>query len=353
MKAKHIPLAITLLLAAFPAACSHPVVNLNTPQVAENQSRIYTLFVNERLNQHNMIDGTTKAFVVIDGEEHEMQTAPYGDDIYQYDYHMPADRSTAKYFFVIRYDEKFGLQTKHREWKSDQIYTLNVVNRYVLQMEVTRGLVGTVVPVVGRGFLAQDYIVIGGTAAPTKFYSPNSMNFQVPPLPPGDYPVEWHSGSDVFQIGAFHIDMANFKVSPENLEVTSGASTTLTISLDQAAPDGDLPVSVLTDVPASVIMNDVRVPAGQTSVSVKVTGGQMGAGSLRISAPGYNMVTTPVKIDEAIPTSIIPVTPAPESINPVPVPAATPAAPATTDVPATPAPATPVVPEPAPVIRGS
>jgi len=341
MKAKHIPLATALILAVLPAACNNPVVNINTPQAAENQSRIYSLFVNARLNEHDLVEGTTKAYVVIEGDEHEMAPASYGDEIYEYDYRMPADREEAKYYFVVRYDEKFGLLVKHREWKSDQVYTLNVVNRYVLQMEVARGLVGTVVPVVGRGFLPEDYVVIGGTAAPTKVTSAIGMTFQVPPLPPGDYPVEWHSGSDVFQIGAFHVDMADFKVAPASLEVASGDSTTLTIGIDQPAPYGDLPVSVLTDAPASVIMDKVRIPAGQNSVSVKITGGQPGAGNLRISTPGFNMVTVPIKVDEAAPAPIVLPPPVVAPVEPTP-PAATPVTP-------TPPPAA----EPAAVIRGS
>ncbi len=351
MKAKHIPFAAALILAASLAACSHPVVNLNAPQVAENQSHIYTLVVNARINPLNMVQGSLKAYVVVEGQEHEMQLAPYGEDIYQYDYHMPSDRSEAKYYFVIRYDEMLDSLVKHREWKSPQVYTLKVMNRYVLQMEMTRGVVGSVVPVVGNGFLPQDYIVIGGTAAPTKYASTNALTFQVPPLPPGDYPVEWHSGSDVFQLGAFHIDLTNFKVSPASLEVASTESTNLTISIDQPAPYGDLPITVLTDAPASVVMDTVRIPAGESSVTVKITGGQPGSGNLRISTPGFNMVTVPIKVDDAPPPPPTPVTPVAPEVTPA-EPAPAPAA-AVTPVTPEPTPAPAPAPEPAPVIRGS
>jgi len=346
MKAKHIPFTLALILAVFPAACRNPVVNINTPQVAENQSRIYSLFVNARLNENNMIEGTTKAFVVIEGETYPMTLAAYGDEIYQYDYHMPVDHMQAKYYFVIKYDEKFGLLVKHREWKSDQTYTLNIVNHYVQQMEVTRGLVGSVVPIVGRGFMPEDYIVIGGIAAPTRVPSAIGMTFQVPPLAPGDYPVEWHSGSEVIQVGAFHVDISNFKVAPDSLEVASTNSTTLTISMDQLAPDGGLPVSVMTNVPASVIMDKVVIPAGQNSVNVKITGGQPGAGNLLINTPGFNPVTVSIKVDDAPPPPVIPVTTTPVVVPPVDTstPILAPVAPVTP--PSTPA-------EPAQVIRGS
>lgn len=341
MKAKHISLAAALIFAAFPAACNHPVVNLNAPQVGENSSRIYTLFVNARLNEHNIIEGTTKAYIVIEGEEHEMTRAPYGDLIYQYDYHMPAGRSQAKYFFVVRYDEKAPPLVKHREWKSPETYTLNIMNRYVSQMEVTRGVVGSAVPVVGRGFMETDSVVIGGVVAPTKVASANAMTFQVPALAPGDYPVEWHSGADVFQVGVFHVDMSNFTVSPSSVEVPSTSTTTFTLTMEQPAPEGGLPVAVLTDVPSSVIMDEVRIPGGQNNVVVTIRGGQMGAGNLRISSPGFNTITLPIKVTEAPPPPVVPVVPAPvvTPVEPTPLP--------------TPTPVAPTVPEPAPVIRGS
>ncbi len=338
MKAKHIPFAAALIFAALSTACSHPVVNLNAPQVGENPSRIYSLFVNARINEHNVVEGSTKAYIDIDGEEHEMTRAPYGDEIYQYDYRLPAGRAQAKYYFVIRYDEKMAQLTKKREWKSPETYTLNIVNRYVSQMEVTRGVVGAAVPVVGRGFLEADSIVMGGVAAPTKVASANAMTFQVPALAPGDYPVEWHSGADVFQVGAFHVDISNFKVTPASLEVPSTSTTTFTLSMEQPAPEGGLPVAVLTDVPSSVIMDEVRIPGGQNSAVITVKGGQMGAGNLRISTPGFNSVIIPIKVTEAPPPPPVPVTP---------MPVVTPVEPAQPVTPPTPAPA------PIPAVRGS
>lgn len=338
MKAKHIPLAVALLGAVIPAACTHPVVNMNAPQMAENQSRIYPLFVNARPNERSLVEGSIKAFIVIDGAEHPMTPASSGDEVFEYEYHMPPDRAEAKYYFIVRYDVMVSTVATHREWKSPETYTFNIVNRYVLQLEVTRGIVCSTIPVVGRGFLPVDYIVIGGVAVPTKVASSNAMTFQVPPLAPGDYPVEWHSGADVFQIGTFHVDETNFKIVPASLEVASTESTTLTISMDQPAPDGGLPVSVLTDAPASVIMDEVRIPAGQTSVEVKIKGGQPGSGNLRISTPGFSTVTVPIKVSEAPPPPVMPVTPEPVVTPVEPLPPVT-----------TPAP----VPEPAPVIRGS
>jgi len=338
MKAKLFPSLTAFALAAAFSGCSHPVVNVTLPQAAENQSRIYTLSMNTRVNKHAMVDGTLHAYVTIEGQEHEMSLTPYGDDIYQYEYAMPADREQAKYFYSVRYDELVNELVKHREEKSD-LYTLNVVNRYVLQMENTRGPVGAVVPVVGNGFSSVDFVVIGGTAAPTKVASANAMTFAVPPLPSGDYPVEWHSGSDVFQIGAFHVDSSELTVQPASLELASGDAKFLSITMGQPAPAGGVSFKVLTDAPNSVVMPaDVLIPGGEKSVTVKVAGGNPGAGSLHISAPGFNRAVVVIKVDEApmLPTPVaVPVeaTPAPAVTEPS-TPAAAPVATPPKDLPA-------------------
>ena len=335
MKAKLFPLLAALALASAFSGCSHPVVNVTLPQAAENQSRIYTLNVNSRINQHAVVDGTLHAFVTIEGQEHEMAPSPYGDDIFQYDYAMPLDREKAKYFYTFRYDELVNQLVKHRDIESD-LYTLNIVNRYVLQMETTRGPVGAVVAIVGNGFSPVDYVVIGGTAAPTKVASANAMTFAVPPLPSGDYPVEWHSGSDVFQIGAFHVDESALLASPTSLELASGDATRLTLTMRQLAPAGGVTLKVLTDIPNSVVMpTDVLIPGGANSVTVKIAGGTPGAGSLHIGAPGFTMAVVPIKINDA---PVLPV--AAPVVTPVPIEAApAPTAPApTVSAPATPAP---------------
>jgi len=349
MKAKHIPLIASLALAAALTGCNHPVTNFTLPQTAENQSHLYTLSVNARANVHNMIDGSLKAFVIIDGDEHEMALAPYGDNLFQYDYQMPADRAVAKYYFSIRYKERVGEIIKDRELRDPEgqkPYVLNVVNRYVLAMETTRGPVGSVVPVVGSGFSPIDRIVIGGSEAPTHFASTNAITFTVPPMASGDYPVEWHSGTDVTPVGAFHVDMADLKITPATFELSSGGSTQVTFDIGLPAPEGGVPVSVLTDIPASIIMPEIVIPAGESSVTVKITGGAVALGSLHVSAPGFNQAVVPVKITEAVVMPMPMAEPAP-----VVVPTPAPEAPVVAPAPVTPAP-TPA-PAPVPAVMGS
>jgi hypothetical protein len=309
MKAKPYSLLLLALLAL--AGCSQPVSNLTAPQIPQNPSGIYTLTTHTQLDDDHRVPGSEKAYIEIEDARHEMQPSPSGGDIYEYDYTMPPDRAEAKYYFVITYDVLQNGLTRERTITSP-LYTLNIVNRYVLTMEATRGLVGTVIPVVGRGFSKFDSIVIGGVQAPTTYASSNALSFVVPALPANqDYAVELHSGQNVFPIGLFHLDVSNLVVTPDSVDVASGDNTPLIIDMGQKAPDGGVPVDVKTDVPASVIMPEVVIPGGSRTVSVQIKGGQPGKGSLHLNAPGFNEVIVPIDVIPAAEQTPAPA-PAPE-----------------------------------------
>jgi hypothetical protein len=55
-------------------------------------------------------------------------------------------------------------------------------------------------------------------------------------------------------------------------------------------------VNVTTDVPHSVIMPEVIIPAGQNSVSVSIQGGEPASGSLFVGAAGKGEITVPVSV---------------------------------------------------------
>jgi hypothetical protein len=342
MKAKHIPLLAALAFGAILSGCTQPIINVTLPQAQENPSRIYTLTMNLRLNEPTVVPGSLEVVAVVEGVEHPMALLNYGEEFYEYEYTMPPDREEAKYYFQVRYDIRESGLIRHRE-EHTEVYTLNIINRYVLAMSATRGFVGSTIAVMGNNFTRLDHVVVGGTEAPTTYTSPNSLTFVVPALPDQqDYAVEVHSGSDVFPIGSFHIDTAALKVSPDSVEVNSGDSADVTFDVGQNAPEGGLAVQVLTDVPASVIMPPVVVPMGQSTVTVKVQGGVPGSGGLYVSSPGYNSLVVPIKVDPAptpapapAPAAAPAVTPAPAA-EPVPAANATPAAaaPAATPAPA-------------------
>ena len=70
----------------------------------------------------------------------------------------------------------------------------------------------------------------------------------------------------------------------------------LTFNVPVSAPPGGLLIDVTTDVPESVIMPEIIVPQGQTSVTITVEGGKPGNGSLFLKGYGAGEVTIPVSV---------------------------------------------------------
>jgi hypothetical protein len=70
----------------------------------------------------------------------------------------------------------------------------------------------------------------------------------------------------------------------------------LTFSLPNAAPPGGTLLDITTDVPESVIMPEVIVPAGQASLEISVEGGKPGAGNLFLKGFGQGELTIPVNV---------------------------------------------------------
>ena len=97
-------------------------------------------------------------------------------------------------------------------------------------------------------------------------------------------------------VGTFRVDPTTLTVSPTELSLTRGQSQSLTFTLPAPAPTGGLLLDVTTDVPESVIMPEVVVPAGSSSLTVNVTGGKPGTGSLVLKGYGAGEVSIPVTV---------------------------------------------------------
>ena len=164
----------------------------------------------------------------------------------------------------------------------------------MIQLQVDRAPVGRPVTVLGRRFFRSDRIVIGDVAAETRFKSANELEFLVPPLPAGEsYFVQLETDGRMVPIGNFMVDLSLLKVAPKSLELAVGESMVLVFSVDFEAPAGGLAVRVTTDIPSSIIMPEVIIPAGSRSVSVAVEGARPGQGALFADVPGMKEVTIP------------------------------------------------------------
>lgn len=273
------------------------LTNLTPPSIPDNPSRIYTITLRVNTKSTTVVPGSVVPHIVIDGQNHVMQKSPAAEGLYEYEYHLPPGRSELAYYFLVNYRVQFNEREERRETYSG-INRVSVVGRYVLSLEANRGPVGSRISVLGRGFTPQDALYFDGMPVRTVYESPTSVSFFVPALPASrNYQVTLASASGTTaNVGTFRIDASSLSVMPSALTLRTGDRQTLTFSVPNPAPPGGLLLDVTTDVPESIIMAEVVIPAGETTVSVDVQGGRPGSGSLFLKGYEAGEVTIPVTV---------------------------------------------------------
>jgi len=272
------------------------LTNLTPGSLPENPSQIYTITMRVTPKIDTIVPGSIKPEIVIDGHNFAMNQSSLAEGLYEFDYQLPAGRDELAYYFLVNYlTETNGSHSPH------EVYTetthAHVVHRYVLALEVNRGPVGARVSVLGRGFTPQDIIYFENTPTRTVFESPNALSFFVPALEPSrNYQVKLGSTSGNSPVGSFRIDASSLTVTPSSLTLRTGEKQTLTFNVPNAAPPGGLLLDITTDVPESIIMPEVIVPAGQSSVTITVESGKPGSGSLFLKGYGSGELTIPVTV---------------------------------------------------------
>lgn len=275
------------------SGCDLDVKNLTPPTFSENPSQTYSITVQVTKRSGVIVDDSIQPNIVIDGQIFPMSRSPLGDDIYEFDYRLPSGRQSGAYYFLVNYETKAGSKPGSLDTYTE-LYEFTVVNRYALTLEVNRAPVGAKVGVLGRGFTPSDTVIVGGMPARTNFESSTSLSFYLPAVAAGqNHQVTLSSGLDV---GTIRVDPATVRVVPSSLDLASGESGMLIFSIPSPAPAGGMLINVTTDAPASVVMPEVMVPAGDRSVNVSVQGGQPGNGSLFISVSGQNEIVVPVTV---------------------------------------------------------
>ncbi len=286
---------IAALSLALLSGCETVTLTDLTPKsMAENPSHIYTFSL--RVTPRTQTVSNINPQIVVDGKSYHMKKSPLGEGIYDFEYQLPAGRDKMAYYYLVTYSvEGNGSQTPQETYT--QVEHVNIVSRYVLSLEVNRGPVGARISVLGRGFTPQDVVHLNGTPARTAYESPNSISFFVPPLEPGrNYQVTVNGSAGNSPVGTFRIDATTVSVSPTSLNLRTGERQNLTFSLPNAAPPGGTLLDIATDVPESVIMPEVIVPQGETSVAVPVEGGKSGSGNLFLKGFGQGELTIPVSV---------------------------------------------------------
>jgi len=290
-------LGAALGLALLSGCESVVLTNLTPASLPDNPSQIYTITLRVTPKTSQLVPGSLTPRIVIDGQNYPMVKSGIGEGIYEYDYQLPAGRDEIAYYFLVNYRIENNNGNPYPIETYSEINRAKIVRRYVLSLEVNRGPVGARISVLGRGFTPQDVIYLDNNPARTVFESANAISFFVPALAGGqNYRVMLGSPAGNSPVGTFRVDASSLSVAPSSLSLRTGERQPVTFSIPNAAPAGGLLLDLTTDVPESVIMPEVVVPQGQTSVTVTVEGGRPGSGSLFLKGYGAGEVTIPVSV---------------------------------------------------------
>lgn len=292
----------TLLCLALLSGCEAvKLTDLTPSSYPDNPSRIYTITLRVATSGTSVTSGgvrpgSVQPYIIIDGQNHLMTTSPLGQGIYEYDYHLPNGREQLAYYFLVKYEIQYADSSESRETYT-QINKINIASRYVLSLATNRGPVGARISILGRGFTPQDVVYFGSNAVQTSFDSPSSLSFFVPSLSAAqNYNVTIGNSAGQSPVGTFRIDPSSLSVLPSALNLRTGESQSLTFTIGNPAPAGGLLLDVTTDVPESIIMPEVVIPSGQTTVTITVQGGHPGTGNLYLKGYDAGEVTIPVAV---------------------------------------------------------
>ncbi len=241
--------------------------------------KIYTISARLEETGGNVVAGSIVPHLIIDGQDLIMKQSQ--GDVYALDYQLPPGRDEFAYYILVNYktESNGGVPTDHETYI--ETAHVKIAGRYVLSLQADRGPVGAQIGLSGSGFTPQDIVYFEGTPARTVYASPTALNFFVPAVNPDQsYKVTINGSAGSADVGTFHVDSLSIQASPASLTLRTGEQQSLTFTVPIAAPAGGLLLDVTTDVPDSIIMPEVMVPAGSTSVTVTVQGGRSGSGSL-------------------------------------------------------------------------
>ena len=260
--------------------CNLTITNLTPDRVPQNPSQIYTITASFRSSSSRILSDSIQPRIIIDGQRYQMSKSAVNGDVWEFDYQLPAGRTGASYYFICDYKVE-GQTNAEPQQVYSELQNMAIAGRYVIRSEATRAPVGSRVSVLGAGFTTQDIVYFDQNPTRTVFESPSSLSFFVPAVAPGrNYKIRVVGSGANLDVGTFRVDAISFQVTPAALVLRPGEQQALTFTIPNPAPAGGMLIDVQTDVSASVVMPEVMVAAGQTSVTVPVQGGKPGVGSL-------------------------------------------------------------------------
>ncbi|MDR1436124.1 MAG: IPT/TIG domain-containing protein [Puniceicoccales bacterium] len=273
------------------------VVNTTPKTMAANASGTYPLTMRLKIKDGEVDKNSIDARIVIDGREMKM-TRNGSSNEFIYDYVVTKDRNTATYYFDVNYKHRGSEGVREKNAKTD-LYELAFSNRYVLGLDSVRGIPGTRIAILGRGFTKNDSVYVGGIQTETQFESPTTIRFFVPILPAGrTYPVSIEDDLGSVSAGEFRVDSGTLSVNPRAFDLRVGKSTTITLTTSMPATSGGLCVDITTNIPEAISVSEATIQEGRNSVNVTVTGVEPASGSLFVEIEGYKTVTIPAVIKQ-------------------------------------------------------
>jgi hypothetical protein len=289
-------LAAALSLALFAGCDSVVLTNLTSPSLPENPSQIYTFTLRVTPKASSVTIASIAPHIVIDGQNFPMKKSALGENLFEFEFQLPSARDEVAYYYLVNFQYDNNGATASGEAYTEVVHA-KIVRRYVLSLEVNRGPVGARISVLGRGFTPQDTIYFENLPTRTVYESPNALSFFVPALEAGkNYRVQLGSSAGNSPVGTFRIDTSTLTASPAALMLRTGERQTVVFTVPNAAPPGGLLLDATTDVPESVIMPEIVVPAGQMSANITVEGGKAGRGNLYFKGYGAGGVSIPVTV---------------------------------------------------------
>ena len=260
--------------------CHLTITNLTPDTVPANPSQIYTITARFEPKSGSIITSSIQPRIIIDGQSYNMSKAAAGTDLWEFEYQLPAGRPVARYYFIADFEIRSGDGSSPQEMTSE-LQTLNIAGRYLLRPEASRAPVGSRVSMLGAGFTPNDVVYFDNTPSRTVFESPSSLSFFVPSVEAGrSYGLRVAGGGADLSAGAFRVDAISFQVSPSAVSLRTGEQQAITFTIPNPAPAGGMLVDVTTDAPESVVMPEIIIAAGATSITVPIQGGKPGTGSL-------------------------------------------------------------------------
>lgn len=291
---------LALLTLAILTACSVKIDTITPTQLPANPSNIYTISARPLVSNDVVDPKTVKMFIVIDGQKHAMQASPMGKDYFDYEYRLPKGRDSAIYYLEMHYRMRnFGDRPSPEKSLKSGTKNLQINQRYSIALDVDRAPLGTPIAVLGRGFRTSDQVFVGDQACDTRFISSNVLEFTLAGLQPdASYPVEIRGNGDSQPAGWLRVDPGNpLSVLPNRLELKSGERKVLAFVLEHPAPSDGLEILITTDIPQSIIMPEVFMPAEARTVNIPIIGGEAGSGSLYVKGRGLPEIEVAISVE--------------------------------------------------------